>query len=373
MQPPTNSRITAATPLTWCNTMEIAVIKGDGIGPEVVDAAVDVLDATGVDLQFREVLMGQDAIDEYGTPLPDVTCSTVAECGVALKGPVKTPVGFGYRSVNVALRQQLDLYANIRPCTYLPGVSSRVDDPDSIDVVVVRENLEDVYAGIEYGPNADGIDRLRDLLRDTGHATPDETAYTIKPMSRAAAERIIRHAFEYAEEQDREKVTSVDKANIMKATDGLFMETAETIAAEYDVEHEHLLVDNVAQQLVLRPEEFDIVVTQNLYGDILSDLAAGLVGGVGLAPSANVGDDAAVFASVHGTAPDIAGEHVANPTALIRSATLLLEHIGHGQAADDVRTALHDVIADAGDDVLTPDMRGTGSTDSVARAVIDRL
>lgn len=353
--------------------MEIAVIKGDGIGPEVVDAAVDVLDATGIDLQFQEVLMGQAAIEEYGTPLPDVTRSTVEELGVALKGPVKTPVGFGYRSVNVALRQQLDLYANIRPCTYIPGVSSRIDDPDAIDIVVVRENLEDVYAGIEYGPDADGVDRLRSLLQDTGHATPEETAYTIKPMSRAAAERIIRHAFEYAAEHGRDRVTSVDKANIMKATDGLFMEVAEEIAAEYDVDHEHILVDNMAQQLVLRPEAFNVVVTQNLYGDILSDLAAGLVGGVGLAPSANVGDDAAVFASVHGTAPDIAGENAANPTALIRSAALLLEHGGYTQAADNVRSALRAVIAEAGDDVLTPDMGGTGSTDSVTRAVIDRL
>lgn len=348
----------------------VVLIKGDGIGPEVVEAARRCLEETDVEFEFVEALMGEDAIEEYGTPLPDETVEAVKEVGLALKGPVTTPVGSGFRSVNVALRKELGLYANIRPCTYVPGVESRITEPENIDLVVVRENLEDVYAGIEF-EQGDGANDMHRFLRGRGIEAPGDSAYSLKPISRSGSERIIRHAFEYAEEHGHDAVTAVDKANIMKYTDGMFMEIAEEIAEEYSIGYRHLLVDNMAQQLVMDPEQFDVIVTQNLYGDILSDLAAGLVGGVGMVPSANVGDDIAVFASVHGTAPDIAGDNKANPSALIRSAVMLLEHIGEQEEAARLRNALFDVIENG--DTVTGDLDGSASTEEMTQAVIDRF
>lgn len=349
----------------------VVIIEGDGIGPEVVGAAKRCLEATDADLTFSTAVMGQEAISDHGTPLPEETIDDVRTAGVALKGPVKTPQGGGFRSVNVELRKKLDLYANIRPCTYLPGVSSRITDPGNIDMVVVRENLEDVYAGIEFEEGSEDAERLRDALSKHGFDTPEDAGYSIKPISRSESERIIRHAFEYAEEQGRETVTVVDKANIMKYTDGLFMQIGDKIARDYDIDHEHVLVDNMAQQLVMRPEQFDVVVTQNLYGDILSDLAGGLVGGIGMIPSANIGESAAVFASVHGTAPDIAGENKANPVALIRSAVMLLDHIGEEREAERLQNAVETVVEEGA--TVTADLGGSASTEEMTDAIIADL
>lgn len=352
---------------------EIVLIEGDGIGPEVVNAAKRCIEATEVDVTFTEAVMGQQAIEQYNTPLPDATVQAVQDAGVALKGPVTTPIGSGFRSVNVALRKRLALYANIRPCSHMPGVGSRVTGAEDIDLVLFRENLEDVYAGIEFEQGTETAEVFRKFLIENRHETPTDAGYSIKPISRTGSERIIRHAFEYAAAHGREKVTVVDKANIMKHTDGLFMQVGEQVAEEYGIEHEHVLVDNMAQQLVMRPEAYDVIVTQNLYGDILSDLGAGLVGGVGMIPSANIGEDAAVFASVHGTAPDIAGEGKANPTALIRSAAMLLEHVGEDAAAERLEQAVSTVIAGQEETVLTPDLGGNGSTDTLTNAVIDAV
>ncbi len=346
----------------------VVVIEGDGIGPEVVSAAERCIDATDADITFERAVMGEQAVEQHGTPLPEETVAAVRDAGVALKGPVTTPVGSGFRSVNVALRRELDLYANVRPCRYMDAVPSRIDDPDDIDIVIVRENLEDLYTGIEF--DVEEGDALTALLRENGHEPPEDAAYSIKPISRRGSERVIRHAFDYAAEHGRGKVTVVDKANIMKATDGLFMAVGEAVAAEYDIEHEHLLVDNMAQQLVMHPEDYDVIATQNIYGDILSDLAAGLIGGVGVVPSANIGDDTAVFASVHGSAPDIAGTGQANPVALIRSGAMLLDHIGEEDAAAALRDALSTVTASG---PVTPDIGGAATTEEVAAAVIEAM
>lgn len=351
--------------------MEVAVIAGDGIGNEVVSAARRVLDATAIDIDFVERPMGKDAIETYGTPLPDETVTTVRDIGYALKGPVETPIGSGFRSVNVELRKRLGLYANIRPCRYMDGVASRIDDPSDIDIVVVRENLEDLYSGIEFEKDSDDAAELSSFLETNGFELPVKPGYSIKPISEAGSERLIRRAFEYAVEHGRKKVTVVDKANIMKHTDGLFMDVGERVAAEYDIAYEHLLVDNVAQQLVLRPEEFDVIATQNIYGDILSDLAGGLVGGIGMIPSANLGDETGVFASVHGTAPDIAGEGVGNPAAVILSGAMLLDHAGYEDEASRVRKAVRTVVSDG--NAVTPDLGGDGSTETMTDAIIDEL
>lgn len=345
----------------------VVVIPGDGIGPEVVAAAKRCLAATGANLSFAEAVMGQDAIDEHGTPLPDETVEAVRDAGVALKGPVTTPIGSGFRSVNVALRRKLDLYANVRPVRHLPGVPSALTDPEQVDLVVVRENLEDLYAGIEFSPGGD----MQAFLASHGHDLPDDAAYSVKPISRTGSERLIRHAFEHAEQHGRDSVAVVDKANIMKETDGLFMDVGEQVAEDFPaIAHQHVLVDNMAQQLVMHPGDYDVIATQNIYGDILSDLAAGLVGGVGIAPSANVGTDAAVFASVHGTAPDIAGTDAANPTALIRSAAMLLRHLDEEAEADALESALHRVLANG---PRTRDLGGDASTTGFTDAVIAAL
>src|SRR6476659_5893133 len=329
----------------------ITLIPGDGIGPELAAATTRVLDATGIGFEWEPVEAGEEAIAKYGTPLPDHVLDSVRRTKVGLKGPITTPVGSGFRSVNVGLRQALNLYANLRPARSMAGVSSRYDD---VDLVIVRENTEDLYAGIE-------------------HMVGPDAAESIKIITRVASERIARFAFEYAVANGRRKVTAVHKANIMKLSDGLFLEACTTVAADYAgrIEFEDRIVDNMCMQLVQKPELYDVLVAPNLYGDIVSDLAAGLVGGLGVAPGANIGTEAAVFEPVHGSAPKYAGQNKANPTALLLSGVLMLRHLGEQAAAERVEAATRDVIA-AGTHV-TYDLGGTAGTSEFADAIIERL
>lgn len=349
---------------------DIVIIPGDGIGPEVVGAARRVLEAVDAPFTFTEMPMGDPAIQRFGTPLPDETVDRVKEADAALKGPVTTPIGSGFRSVNVALRKRLDLYATIRPCTYTPGVASPLRDPGTVDVTVVRENLEDLYAGIEFSHNGDAGRDLNAFLGEQGHDVPTDTGFSIKPISRRETERVIRRGFEYAVREGVEKVAVADKANILKVTDGMWMEIGEAVAAEYDVEYEHILIDNLMQQLVMHPDRFDVVITQNIYGDIASDLAAGLIGGVGVVPSAEVGDETAVFASVHGSAPDIAGEGVANPAAMMFSAALCCDHLDERATGDRIRDAVRSTIKDG---PRTADLGGDAGTTEFTDAVVEAL
>ena len=341
---------------------EVVLIPGDGIGPEISAAMRRVVDATGVDIHWREEPAGECAMEEFGTPLPERTCDAVAEVKCAIKGPTTTPIGCGFRSVNVALRHRFDLYANMRPCVSMPGDGSRYTN---VDLTVVRENTEDLYAGVEYdsgSPEANHI--IQAVDKDFPGKIRPGSAISIKPISPEGSERIVRAAFEYAVDNGRHKVCAVHKANIMKATDGLFMHTAERVAEQYpDIEFETRIVDATCMGLVLDPQQFDVLVLPNLYGDILSDLCAGLVGGLGLAPGANIGKDCAIFEAVHGSAPKHAGKDEANPTALILSAAMMLEHLGEKAAAEAVRQAVRTVLA-AGVDV-TYDIRRnlTGSTE----------
>jgi len=328
----------------------VTLIPGDGIGPELAEATRRVLDATGIGFVWEVVDAGQGVMDEYGTPLPDHVLESIKRNRVALKGPITTPVGEGFRSVNVALRQALGLYANLRPARSIKGIESRYED---VDLVIVRENTEDLYAGIEHRVGADA-------------------AESIKIITRAASERIARFAFEYAVANGRRKVTAVHKANIMKLSDGLFLESCRTVAADYDgrVEFEDRIVDNMCMQLVQKPELYDVMVLPNLYGDIVSDLAAGLVGGLGVAPGANIGADAAVFEPVHGSAPKYAGQNKANPTALILSGALMLRHLGYPVEADRVERTVREVIASG---TTTYDLGGSAGTSQFADAIVKGL
>ena len=329
----------------------VTLIPGDGIGPELAEASRRVLDASGIAFEWEVVDAGEGVMAEYGTPLPEHVLESVRRNKVALKGPITTPVGSGFRSVNVALRQELGLYANLRPARSMQGVISHYDD---VDLVIVRENTEDLYAGIE-------------------HMVGRDAAESIKIITREASERIARFAFDYAVANGRRKVTAVHKANIMKLSDGLFLESCRTVAAEYDgkVEFEDRIVDNMCMQLVQKPELYDVLVLPNLYGDIVSDLAAGLVGGLGVAPGANIGTEAAVFEPVHGSAPKYAGLDKANPTAMILSGALMLRHLGHPAEADRLETALRDVVAEGTS--TTYDLGGTAGTAAFADAIIERL
>ncbi len=330
---------------------KITLIPGDGIGPEVVDAAVHVLEATGVGFDFEEVIAGEQAMDVFGTPLPEETLDSIRKNKVALKGPVTTPVGTGFRSVNVGLRQALDLYANLRPAKSFEGVPSRYGD---VDLVVVRENTEGLYCGIET------IDEAR------------TRAESINLITRKASQRIVRFAFEYARREGRKKVTAVHKANILKATGGLFLEVAREVAKDYsDIEFNDRIVDNMAMQLVKDHSQFDVIVATNLFGDILSDLCAGLVGGLGLAPGANIGEGRAVFEPVHGSAPKYAGQNKLNPTATILSAVLMLRHLGERRAADKVTSAIEQVLAEGKS--VTYDLGGRASTSEMADAIISKM
>ncbi|WP_304509095.1 isocitrate/isopropylmalate dehydrogenase family protein [Anaerotignum sp.] len=325
----------------------VTLIPGDGSGPEVIAAAKKVVEATGVDIQWELAEAGAAMIEKYGSPLPDETIKSIRKTGVALKGPITTPVGTGFRSVNVALRKTFDLYANVRPAKTYPGVITKFEN---IDLVIVRENTEDLYAGIE---------RMVD----------ENTAESIKLFTRKGCERIIRYAFEYAVREGRKKVTAVHKANIMKCTDGMFLDIAREIAKEYpQIQFNDSIVDAMCMRLVMHPEDYDVLVCPNLYGDIVSDLCAGLVGGLGLTPSANIGVDGAIFEPIHGSAPDIAGQHKINPTAAILSASLMLAHLGESKAAASIEMAVEKVIGEGS--ILTVDMGGTASTEEFADAII---
>jgi isocitrate dehydrogenase (NAD+) len=322
----------------------VTLIRGDGVGPEVIDAAVRCIEATGVDIEWEEMEAGERAITKYGTPLPEETLRSIERNRVALKGPITTPVGTGFRSVNVAIRQKLDLFACVRPCKLYPGVRTRYTN---VDLVVIRETTEDVYAGIEFQEGSSGVKRLIEFLKEQGAEVREDSGISIKPISRFASERIIRFAFEYARKNGRRKVTVVHKANIMKFSDGLFLEVAKRVAQEYpDISFEDRIVDNMCMQLVQKPELYDVIVTTNLYGDIISDLCAGLVGGLGMAPSCNLGEKAAVFEPTHGSAPKYAGMNKVNPTAAILSGVMMLRYLGEKEAADRLEAAVAKTIAE---------------------------
>src|SRR4051812_13973523 len=329
----------------------VTLIPGDGIGPELAEATRRVLDASGVAFDWEVLDAGEAVMTQYGTPLPDHVLESIRRNRVALKGPITTPVGEGFRSVNVTLRQALGLYANLRPARSMKGLETRYED---VDLVIVRENTEDLYAGIE-------------------HMVGPDAAESIKIITRAASERIARFAFDYAVANGRRKVTAVHKANIMKLSDGLFLESCRTVAAEYAgrIEFEDRIVDNMCMQLVQKPELYDVMVLPNLYGDIVSDLCAGLVGGLGVAPGANIGTEASVFEPVHGSAPKYAGQNKANPAAMILSGVLMLRHLGKQAAAERVETALREVIS-AGTHP-TYALGGSTGTAGFADAIIERL
>jgi len=335
-------------------THRVTLIPGDGVGPEVTGAARRVLEATGVELQWDVARAGVTALESDGSLLPETTLRSIKRNGVALKGPVGTPVGTGFRSVNVALRKELGLYANLRPCRTRPGAFSRFTD---VDIAVVRENTEDLYAGIEYEKGAqETADVISVLSRRTGEALPDDSGISIKAISETATRRVARFAFEYARANGRRTVTVVHKANIMKFTDGLFLNVARDVARSYpDILFDDWIVDALCAELVQRPHEFDVLLLPNLYGDIVSDLCAGLVGGMGVAPGANTGDSAAVFEPVHGTGPTIAGQNKANPMAAILSGVMMLRHIGESAAADRVEEALGRVLLNG--ESVTPDLK----------------
>lgn len=329
---------------------KVTLIPGDGSGPEVIAAAKKVVEATGIAIEWEQAEAGAAMIEKYGTPLPEETIESIRRNGVALKGPVTTPVGTGFRSVNVAMRKIFDLYANVRPAKTYPGVITRFEN---IDLVVVRENTEDLYAGIE-------------------HMVGEDAAESIKLITRKGCERIIRYAFDFAVREGRKKVTAVHKANIMKCTDGMFLDIARQIAKEYpQIEFNDSIVDAMCMRLVMHPEDYDVLVCPNLYGDIVSDLCAGLVGGLGLTPSANIGVSGAIFEPIHGSAPDIAGQHKINPTAAILSASMMLAHLGETKAAASIEQAVTKVISE--EKTLTQDMGGTASTEEFADAVIAAL
>jgi len=329
---------------------KVTLIQGDGIGPEIVAATLTVVEATGVKVAWEEASAGEEALEKYGTPLPEETLASLQKNKVGLKGPLTTPIGSGYRSINVALRKALDLYANLRPAKSYPGVNSPYRE---IDLVVVRENTEDLYAGVE-------------------HMVGPDAAESIKIITRRASERIVRYAFEYARQHNRRKVTAVHKANILKLSDGLFLETARSVAVQYpEIEFEERIVDNMAMQLVQKPHLYDVMVMPNLYGDILSDLCAGLVGGLGVAPSANVGDTVALFEPVHGSAPKYRGEDKVNPTAMILTAALMLRYLGEEEAASRIERAVAEVLREG--KTVTYDLGGSAGTAAMGRAIADKV
>lgn len=328
----------------------VTLIPGDGIGPEVTGAAVKILAAAGADIVWEEVEAGIDVVSKYGKPLPDDVIESIKMNKVALKGPLTTIVAKGFGSVNVELRKRLDLYANLRPVRNVPGIQTRFQD---VNLIVIRENTEDLYSGIE-------------------HMVAPGVTESLKIITKEASTKISRFAFEYARKRGRKKVTAVHKANIMKLSDGLFLECAKKVSEHYpDIEYQEVIVDNLAMQLVMNPNQFDILLLTNLYGDIVSDLCAGLVGGLGMVPGANIGDDYAVFEAVHGSAPDIAGKGIANPIAVIFSSLLMLRHLKMDAIADKIREAVHRVTAERR--VLTRDLGGKATTEQITEAIIENL
>jgi isocitrate dehydrogenase (NAD+) len=355
----------------------VTFIPGDGTGPEIAEATRRVLEASGAELEWDVQQAGADVMDEHGgNPLPDHVLDSIKQNGVALKGPITTPVGTGFRSVNVALRKTLDLYGQVRPCKSYSGVRSRYED---VDLVVVRENTEDLYAGIEF---EEGTSRARDLIdwvEHHGHQRlRDDSGISLKPISVSGSRRIVEFAFDYARKSGRRKITAVHKANIMKFTDGLYLRVAREVAEENaDFEFEDRIVDNLSMQLVQRPDEYDVLVCPNLYGDIVSDLCAGLIGGLGLAPGGNFGTHAAVFEPTHGSAPKYKGQNRVNPMAMMLSGVMMLRHLEEREAAERVETAIAAVIAEGR--AVTYDMKPSRDdptavgTSEVADAVIDKM
>jgi isocitrate dehydrogenase (NAD+) len=354
----------------------VVLIPGDGTGPELTEATRRVLEATGVEFDWDVRQAGADVMDQYGgNPLPDETLEAVREAGVALKGPITTPVGTGFRSVNVGLRKSLDLYAQVRPCKTYPGVRTRFED---VDLVVVRENTEDLYAGIEFEQGTSEAEELIEWVAERGGSMRPDSGISIKPISISGTRRIVQFAFDYARRNRRRKVTAVHKANIMKFSDGLYLEVARQVAAENDdVEFDDRIVDNMCMQLVQRPEEYDVLVCPNLYGDVVSDLCAGMIGGLGLAPGANFGEGIAIFEPTHGSAPKYAGQNKVNPMAQMLSGMLMLRHLDEQEAADNLEEAIAAVIREGGN--VTYDMKPTRTdptavgTSQVADAIIEKL
>ena len=329
----------------------VTLIKGDGIGPEIADACLKVFEKANVKINWEVQLAGLDAVKEYGTPLPGEVIESIKKNKIALKAPCTTPIGKGFRSVNVALRKELDLYASVREAKNLNNIKTRYEN---VDITFIRENTEDLYAGIE-------------------RKIDDNTFESIKIITRDASMRIGKYAFDYAIKNSRKKVTAVTKANICKLTDGLFLECVRKVAKEYEnkIEYNEILVDNACMQLVINPNQFDVMVLPNLYGDIVSDLTSGLVGGLGVAPGANIGKDYAVFEAVHGSAPDIAGKNIANPTALLRSGILMLEYMDENEAANNIKNALYKVFDEG--KVLTRDLGGNATTGEFVQAIVANL
>lgn len=330
----------------------ITVIRGDGIGPSIVDATLKILDSVGAGLEYEFVDIGQAALDAGDELLPQKALDSVEKNSIVLKGPVTTPVGKGFSSVNVALRKKFELFANVRPVLSFPGTKSRYEN---IDIITVRENIEGIYSGIGQTVSEDG-----------------ERAELTSVITRTESKRLVRFAYEMARRLGRKRVTVVHKANIMKSTSALFLEAAKAVRAEYpDIEHNEIIVDACAMRLVMTPERFDVIVTTNLFGDILSDLCAGLVGGLGMAPGANMGENQAMFEAVHGSAPDIAGQNIANPTSIILAAALMLDHLQQKDQAEAIRKAVREAVAEGKH--TTPDLGGEGTTTSYAEAVVGKL
>jgi isocitrate dehydrogenase (NAD+) len=354
---------------------KITLIPGDGTGPEITEATKRVLEATGVKFEWDVGIIGQQAQDKFGTPLPDYVLESIKKNKVAIKGPVTTPVGTGFRSVNVALRQRLDLYACLRPCKTYPGVPSPFEN---VDIVIVRENTEDLYIGIEFARGTKESDRLTKLIFEATQASVRQNSgFSIKVVSETASRRIVRFAFEYARANNRKKVSAAHKANILKFSDGLFLAAAREVAKEYpDIGFEDVVVDALCMRLVRNPQQYDIIVLPNLYGDIVSDLCAGLVGGLGVAPGANVGDDIALFEPTHGSAPRYAGQNKVNPIAMMLSATMMLRHLKETKASDRLERAIADVIAEGKNvtyDLKLDRNQPAATTSEVADAVIEKL
>ncbi len=356
--------------------INVTLITGDGIGPEIAEAARRCIDATGVKINWEIAEAGVDVLERLGTPLPEATIESVRKNGIALKAPITTPVGTGFRSINVHLRQELDLYACLRPCKSYKGVRSKYSD---IDLVIVRENTEDLYAGIEFQKgNDDTSELIAWINKHSKKKIGNDAGISIKPISVKGTQRIVRFAFDYARKMKRKKVTSVHKANIMKFTDGLWLEVSRQVAGEYpDIEFEDRIVDNMCMQLVQKPELYDVLVLPNLYGDILSDLCAGLIGGLGVAPGANIGEKGAIFEATHGSAPKYKGLNKVNPTALILSGVLMLRHLGKTIEADKLENAVASVIAQGRD--VTYDMKEDRNdptavgTQQMADAIIKKM
>jgi isocitrate dehydrogenase (NAD+) len=346
---------------------KITVIPGDGTGPEIIEVVIRVIESTGVKIDWEIVNAGVDVIRKEGTPLPQSTLDSIRKNKIALKGPIATPIGIGFRSVNVAIRKELDLFACIRPCKSYIGVKSKYKN---IDLVIIRENTEDLYTGVEYLQDSK---EAQEIIKLSNNKIREHSAISIKPISVFGSERIVHYAFEYALKYNRKKVTAVTKANIMKYTDGLFYKVAREVAKDYKgkIIYEEILIDNMCMQLVQKPEIYDVIVLPNLYGDILSDLCAGLIGGLGVAPGANLGKDIAIFEAVHGSIPKYKGLNKANPTALILSAKLMLEFLEEKDAAIRLEKAVLNVIAENKN--VTYDLGGIVGTKEMGQAVIDRL